>query len=281
MRKIFAIVAATLAAACATTTKTEVVPPPDPNGQQTSDTAPQITSAQDFCSALCDREQKCDNSLDTQTCSNSCVNADAAVFPRLRSDVVSMIVDCFSGEDCKTVLAGAAVQSCASEAVARVAPSDAAVHFCDDLSAAKNKCGTSFTKASCLDQAKLYNDDAIGQSANCTKRGCTEIDACISAVFGFQTTGSSVNPPPPASSCSTSFSDLGSCASCAASCCTEATSCASDAYCREILDACAGSSSHASCSQVYSGAPQTSQQKASSYFSCASSKCAGTCASPG
>jgi hypothetical protein len=280
MRKIFAIVAATLAAACATTEKTEVTPASDPN-QQTSETAPQITSAQDFCGALCDREQKCDNALDTQTCANSCVNADAAVFPRLRPDVVSMIVDCFSGEDCKTVLAGAAVQSCASEAVARVAPSDAAVQYCDDLSAAKNKCGTSIAKASCLDTAKLYTDDAIGQSSNCTKRGCTEIDACVAAVFGFSTSGSDTTTPPPSSTCSSSFSDLGSCASCAASCCTEATACSGDSYCRAILDACAGSGSRTSCSQVYSAAPTTSQQKASTYFSCASSMCTGSCASPG
>jgi hypothetical protein len=277
----FGLAVGVLAAACATTDHVQIQQQSPDNGQSTSDTAPSVTSAADFCGALCDREQKCDTSVDTQTCANACVDKQAAVFPRLRTDVVSYIVDCFGKEDCKTVLSGGVVDACAAEAVARVAPSDAAVSYCDALAAAKGKCGAPISKATCLDTAKLYTDDAIAQTANCTKRGCTEIDACVAAVFGFSPQSSTPTPPPTTANCATGFSDLGSCASCAASCCAEATACAADSPCRALLDACAGSASRTSCSTLYSSAPQRSQQLAAAYFQCASSKCTGTCASPG
>jgi len=66
-----------------------------------------------------------DKALDHQTCKNACTNSYAAVFPKLREDVVELIVGCFDAKDCKTVLGGDVVGSCVSDAVASVAPSDA------------------------------------------------------------------------------------------------------------------------------------------------------------
>ena len=89
------------------------------------------------------------------------------MFPKLRQDVVDLIVECFDAKDCKTVLEGSVVGTCAEEAVASVAPSGEATAFCDSLSAAKKKCGNTTTKATCLDQAKLYSDETIVEAANC------------------------------------------------------------------------------------------------------------------
>jgi len=77
-----------------------------------------VRDAASFCAALCDREQQCDKALDHQTCKNACTNSYAAVFPKLREDVVELIVGCFDAKDCKTVLGGDVVGSCVSDAVA-------------------------------------------------------------------------------------------------------------------------------------------------------------------
>ena len=103
-------------------------------------TSPAVTDAGSFCQAMCHRVQSCDASLDTQTCENQCTNTNAAVFPRLRTDVVNLIVGCFDSKDCKTVLGGGFVGACTADAIASVAPSAAASAFCDALSSAKKTC---------------------------------------------------------------------------------------------------------------------------------------------
>ena len=242
-----------------------------------SGTTPAATDAASFCKAMCHREQSCDASLDTQTCENQCTNTNAAVFPRLRSDVVNLIVGCFDSKDCKTVLGGGFVGACTADAIASVAPSAAASSFCEALSNAKKTCSGSqpATKAECLDSAKLYGDDAIAQAQNCVKRGCSEIDACVSAVFGSLGGNPATKPTNDGGSCAGKFSDLGSCESCAeTSCCAETTKCYADSGCRSVVYTClnAGTSS-SSCSSAYSQAQSTSRTLASTVLSCASSKC--------
>ena len=139
---------------------------------------------------------------------------------------------------------------------------------------------TAMTKAACLDSAKLYGDAAIAQAQNCVKRGCSEIDTCVSAVFGaLGGTGTTTTTTTTGGSCSGKFTDLGSCTTCAqTSCCSEATACYGDSQCASIVHACytQGTSSSA-CSQAYSAASSSSQSKASAFFSCSSSKCASSC----
>lgn len=245
---------------------------------ETPGTVPATIDAASFCQAMCHRVESCDASLDTQTCENQCTNTNAAVFPRLRSDVVDLIVSCFDGKDCKTVLGGGFVGACTADAVASVAPSAAASSFCEALSAAKKSCSGSEppTKAACLDTAKLYGDLAIAQAQNCVKRSCTEVDECVSAVFG--SLGASTPTPKPAGSCSGKFSDLGSCESCAeTSCCSETTSCYADSDCRNIVRTCfAAGTSSSSCSQAYTQAPSSSQSLAGTVFNCASSSCSSS-----
>ena len=214
-----AFFAALSVAACATTEKVTIADGGSPATGETSETVPAVTDAASFCSAMCGRVQACDKSLDTQTCENECTNGNAAVFPRLRSDVVDLIVECFDGKDCKTVLGGGFVAACTADAIATVAPSPAASSFCEALSSAKKTCSgaTSQTKADCLNGAKLYGDSAIAQAQNCVKRGCSEIDTCVSAVFGSLGGSSTTKPPTNGDTCSSTLSDLGSCSTCAAS----------------------------------------------------------------
>ena len=270
--------------ACATTDHVTIADGGVPSAD-TSQTVP-TTDAASFCSAMCSRIQTCDKSTDSQTCENQCANGNAAIFPRLRTDVVDLIVSCFDGKDCKTVLGGQFVGSCTADAIASVAPSAAASSFCDALSTAKTSCSgaTSATKASCLDSAKLYGDDAIAQAQNCVKRGCSEIDTCVSAVFGslagVGSTGPSTSDPKQGStSCSgNSFSDLGTCSSCAQdSCCAEASACYADSDCHAIAVACLqGGTTSTACSQAYTSTSTSSQQLASTLFSCSQSKCSST-----
>ena len=248
----------------------------------TSATVPAVTDAASFCGAMCNRVQSCDKSLDTQTCENECTNGNAAVFPRLRSDVVSLIVACFDGKDCKTVLGGEFVGACTADAIATVAPSAAASSFCDALASAKKTCSgaTAKTKADCLNTSKLYGDDAIAQAQNCVKRGCSEIDTCVSAVFG--SLGGSVTTSKPSTNggcTSGQFSDLGSCSTCAeTSCCAEASACYGDSNCRDIARSClVNGTSSTVCSQAYSGAGTSARSLASTLLSCSSSKCSSTC----
>jgi len=239
------------------------------------------TDAASFCGSLCGVQEACDTSLDTQTCKNSCTNSFAAVFPKLRQDVVGLIVQCFDAKDCKTVLGGDVVGACAEEAVASVAPSDTAASYCDGLVAAKKKCGTTVSKATCLDQAKLYSDDTIGEAANCSERACSEIDKCVSATFGsFGGTTTSTTTTNSGGSCNGQFSDLGSCESCAeTSCCAEAEACAKDSTCRSYMAYCqeGGSGSYTSCTQALSSTPTQTRQLLGAYYNCAQTKCGSQC----
>jgi hypothetical protein len=259
-----------------------------PNGKpqpasSTVPTEPATADAASFCGSLCGRQEACDTSLDVQTCKNSCTNGFAAVFPKLRQDVVSLIVECFDAKDCKTVLEGNVVGTCAEEAVASVAPSGEATAFCDNLAAAKKKCGSTTTKAMCLDQAKLYSDETIIEAANCSDRPCNEIDRCVAATFGELSGGATTTskPQPTTNECTGKFSDLGTCTSCAeGACCAEADACAQDSYCRTYMAECqdAGGRSYSECTQLLQyNLPSTSRQLLGSYYNCASANCSSSC----
>lgn len=266
------------AVACARTERIEVAPPPGGTPEESaSATVPAGHDAASFCAALCDRQQECDNALDHQTCKNDCNNRQAAVFPKLRTDVVDLIVACFAEKDCKSVLDGEVVGTCAAESVASVAPSDAAAAYCMALDKAKKKCGTTTAKAACLEQAKLYDDDAIAEAENCAARPCNEIDTCIGAAFGgFGAT----TPSTPKSTCSASdYSDLGTCSSCAAgACCDEATACAADSTCRGLMQICSYDyGSPSTCSSYMSSTSTKTRQLLGAYFNCASTSCGTGC----
>jgi hypothetical protein len=282
---LFSFAFVLLSTACAGTEHVYLDEPK--KGGPASETLPTEATADaaSFCGALCGRQESCDTSLDVQTCKNSCTNGFAAVFPKLRQDVVGLIVECFDGKDCKTVLEGSVVSTCADEAVASVAPSAEATAFCDGLSAAKKKCGSTSTKAACLQQAKLYSDDAIVEAANCTDRPCSEIDRCVAATFGeLGAAGTTTTPKPSSNQCSGKFSDLGTCQSCAEdSCCTEASACAGDSYCRTYMAQCqeAGGRSYSECAQMLQyNLPEESRQLLGAYYQCAGTQCGSSCGFP-
>jgi hypothetical protein len=147
-------------------------------------------SLSDFCTTYCGKLSSCDNTRDEQTCSASCDNQLAAMFPKLRSDIVSTIETCIKAADCKTSLDGGTIATCATQAEASVAPSAVASKFCDAWAGASTKCGSSIDKATCLDESKLFNDDALNQASQCTSKACADIGGCVSATLGsFSSTG--------------------------------------------------------------------------------------------
>lgn len=277
---LLAVVAAS--AACASAERIEYRQRP---AGETSATVPGVvTDATSFCDALCGRQEQCDNALDAQTCRNTCENGSAAVFPKLRGDVVGLVIDCFAAKDCKSVLTSNVVATCAAEAVASVAPTAAAVTYCDALTAAKKKCGSSAGKAECLDQAKLYGDEAIAEAQNCAVRPCTEIDTCVGAALGALGTSTSVSTTAPPRTktgiCSAALmTGLGACRACAeGACCVEATACMQDAGgCGRALSVCASSPTSPMCLEERELLASASRTLLDRAFSCASTSCGGSC----
>ncbi len=159
-----------------------------------------------ICVEYCTKLNNCDNSRDLDTCTNRCANANASTLPKLREEIVSSMSSCLQGQDCKTILDKDPVATCAAEAVAASAPSEAATALCDAMAKAKTKCSDSYSKASCLTLAKLFNDSAIAEAQKCTEKPCDAIDACFDAALGAITDGDSStgddDPPPSTSSSS-------------------------------------------------------------------------------
>jgi hypothetical protein len=209
--------------------------------------------AEKFCGTFCDRTVGCDDTRDEQTCKNACANQNAAIFPKLRADVVGLIEDCLTGKDCRTVLSSDVISTCQGEAVASVAPSAAAIDLCDALTAAETKCGHTGGKAQCLDMAKLYNDTTLKDAHDCASKACADQDACVSAALGGIGTGTVVPDagPPPANDAGTTTCGLATtsaCMSCMSSSCrSELTACENDASCGSFLQCWSSCGSSASC----------------------------------
>jgi len=148
-----------------------------------------------FCNGYCKKLVGCDNARDEQTCQNTCKNQNAAIFPKLRVDVLSKVSSCIDQRDCKTVLSSDVIAKCSDEAVASVAPTETAKKFCDQLAATQTKCGGSAEKTQCLNRAKLYNDKALTDASMCTTKACADITKCVDAALGSLTTQPSTSSP--------------------------------------------------------------------------------------
>jgi len=251
-----------------------------------ADSSSDISDATAFCSGYCKRIGGCDNTRDVQTCENTCKNQNAAVFPKLRSDVVSKISTCIDALDCKTVLGSDVVSSCSAEAVAQVAPSEVGKRFCDDLGATDTKCERSLDKAKCLDRAKLYNDKALGDADLCTKKACADVDACVDASLGAIAT-TSTSDSDAGTEAGAMCSAIGpghtfdfqttSCNDCnASSCCAPAQACASSPTCNALaqcLKACSNTNQACrnSCLSTFASGINALNAAAACFQSCASS----------
>jgi hypothetical protein len=144
-----------------------------------------------LCESYCTKLNTCDESADKQTCTNKCKNANAAALPKLRTEIVGDIEACIGAKDCSKVLKGDVINTCASEAVAEVAPSAAATAYCDSLQKTATKCDLTFSRASCLSAAKLYNDETIAEAQSCTDKSCSDVAACVNAALSFGGSSSS------------------------------------------------------------------------------------------
>jgi hypothetical protein len=285
-RCFLALPALVLAAACATSAS-------DAPGVVDTMSVPDSAA---FCSGYCKKLVGCDNTKDQQTCENSCKNTNAAVFPKLRSDVLGKVSSCINAKDCKTVLGSDVVGACSAEAVASVAPSETGKRFCDDLGGTDTKCGKTLDKAKCLDRAKLYNDKALTDADLCTKKACSDVDACVDASLGSISTststtttddgGTDTGTKDSGTMCSSvgpgkTFDFTGTsiaCDDCAAtSCCSEATSCANSPTCSALWQCLLGCQSDTTCrnycAQQYSSAVSTFN----AFANCFSGSCSSSC----
>jgi hypothetical protein len=141
---------------------------------------------------MCSRENACDHTRDTQTCTDSCNNGCAAFLPKVRADVAGAIDTCFAQADCATVLAPGLLATCVDQAVASVAPSSVGMSFCSDLANAHRQCGTGpVDPVSCLNLVKLFGDSALQEADSCVSKACGIIDSCVSAALPECTGGGS------------------------------------------------------------------------------------------
>lgn len=274
-----------LVAACATSAS-------DVPGSDTTSTP----DAAAFCGGYCKRLVACDNTKDEQTCENTCKNLNAAIFPKLRADVVGKISSCINAKDCKTVLGSDVVGTCSAEAVASVAPSETATKFCNDLNTIYTKCGRTLDKAKCLERAKLYNDKALADADLCASKVCADVDACVDASLGSISTGSSSTAADGGTKTDSGQMDSGNdtcsavgpgktfdsgtqmCNDCAASsCCSQAQACANSPTCNALvqcLNGCNGDKTcWNNCAQAYSSAVSTYN----AFANCVSSNCSSQC----
>lgn len=250
---------------------------------------------QSFCANYCANIKACDAKIDERTCSNNCENVNAALFPKLRSDVVSGISACFDEKDCKSTLSGNFDAACMKEAQAKTAPSNAALSFCTALQGSRTKCKVSADKSGCLNLAKIYADDVLADAELCAKNSCSDVDTCVGAALAIPpgaTIGGGTSPvgdgdvgsgdasyPVLPDACSTSVLPTvsESCKTClTGSCCAAMSACSNDAQCLALLSACSGSSS-ASCSATSNAVTSAARSLAASVSSCVDTKCDANC----
>lgn len=142
---------------------------------------------EEWCGGLCQARETCDRTYDAATCSSACKNQSAAVFPKLRADVLVSQMECFASSDCKTVLDQKASQTCAATAAASVAPSDLCKEFCTQMSTKAVSC--SFEKlsvASCLETFKVFADSAHEEGTGCLQKGCQDVGRCLMAAYAIE-----------------------------------------------------------------------------------------------
>ncbi len=144
-----------------------------------------------LCATFCDRLTTCDTSQDRDTCSATCNDEIGRSLDRMRDDVQTSISACVDALDCKTVLQGDGVGDCVKQAAASVAPSATDKKSCEALVKAEVSCGNDAASvAGCLDNTKIYSDATLNQVLACTKKPCSEIDACLGAALGMASGGS-------------------------------------------------------------------------------------------
>ncbi len=144
-----------------------------------------------YCATVCGKFHQCDGSEDLQTCTASCENDFAATGPKLRAEYVSKLQNCVTAKDCATVLSGGATSQCAEEAAAALAPTQEGTSFCNQIETAAGKCGGGSDKAQCLQAAKQFSDGALKAAEACLQKACADIESCIDAQLGMQSSSSS------------------------------------------------------------------------------------------
>jgi len=248
---------------------------------------------QGFCSGYCANIKACDAKIDERTCANACENANAALFPKLRTDVVEAVSACFDDKDCKTTLSGNYDAACMKEAQAKTAPSTAAVSFCEALNGSRSKCKVSSDKSSCLNAAKVYADEVLADAELCAKNACSDVDVCVAAALaipagatlgggGASTNTSASDKPSTVTSCTNPTSVPGASSACnsclSGKCCGAMLACTKDGGCLGVVTMCAQTNGNTtSCQTALNSASSTTRALATAVSDCDQAACARAC----
>ena len=214
---------------------------PTPDGGQSDVAIGPVTtptSAMELCRSFCTRLNTCDTSRDLQTCVNACTNSNAALFPKLRTDIITSVATCIKQKDCATIAQDTSLRSCMIEAAAVIGPSPAVTSYCTAVDTAQTQCGVTIDKADCLTSVKVYTDATVADAMACAAKSCSLIYACTAATFtqtsGAWALGGGIKPGKKCSGtaypCSNfSFSSVAT--QCQAAGCAFAPTCTGTVYC--------------------------------------------------
>jgi hypothetical protein len=141
----------------------------------------------EYCKAVCVRIHECDDTRDQAMCTDGCKKQSAAAAPKLRPNYILALESCVLAKDCGILLAGGAVNACAAEVNATLAPSPKAIELCDTWEATTVRCGgsVSYDKGLCLLTTKQYSDGALDDTSACLDDECTLVTECIRAALGL------------------------------------------------------------------------------------------------
>lgn len=136
-----------------------------------------------FCEVVCVKNHDCNQTVDVQTCSNTCDADFASSDGKLRADFLSGVSSCYQSRDCATVLAGDALGGCGEETKASLAPSKQGTSFCEKYASTVKKCGGTFQMPVCLSAAKTASDPALQEAEACLGKVCADVVACVNATL--------------------------------------------------------------------------------------------------
>ncbi len=136
-----------------------------------------------MCQAFCNDNHACDQTIDVQTCQDSCTNGLAVQWGKMRPDFVTSWQSCYHATDCAAKLKGSATNDCIEQELASIAPSSADTSFCSAVKSNATTCGASFSEGDCLNLTKEFDDAALEEAQRCTSKACSAIPGCVEAAL--------------------------------------------------------------------------------------------------
>lgn len=135
----------------------------------------------DSCAQSCAAQKKCTSTVDETTCVNNCKNSAASYAGKVRSDYVALLNDCVRTASCDKLGA------CDQTSKASIAPTANVQTFCDELLKKHVECKFADTnKARCLENFKVFSDNAIDSARTCLTKACGDYGSCVLSTLGVK-----------------------------------------------------------------------------------------------